>query len=55
MPRNYEYIIRVDGKEIWRGKHPPKGKLLELKKKNPAKRVSIAWESDDDLLIVFIG
>ncbi len=42
MTRNYEYIIRLDGKEVWRGKHPPKGKLLELKKKNPAKRVSIA-------------
>ncbi|MBI2579693.1 MAG: hypothetical protein HYW27_02215 [Candidatus Aenigmarchaeota archaeon] len=36
MARNYEYIIRVDGLEVWRGKHPPKGKLLELKKKNPA-------------------
>jgi len=55
MGRNYEYVIRVDGKEVWRGKYPPKGKLLELKKKSPSKRVSIAWESDDDLLVVVIG
>lgn len=54
MTRTYEYVIRIDGKEVWRGKNP-KGKLLELKKKNLAKRVSIAWESDDDLLVVIVG
>lgn len=54
MGRRYEYVIRVDGEEVWRGKHP-KGKLFELKKKSPAKRVSIAWESDDDLLVVCVG
>lgn len=54
MARKYEYVIRVDGKEVWRGKNP-EGKFLELKKKNPKKRVSIAWQSDDDLLVVVIG
>lgn len=53
MTREYEYVIRIDGKEVWRGKHP-KNKFLELKKKNPEKRVSVAWESDDDIVIVFI-
>ena len=55
MGRNYWYVIRVGGEEVWKGKHPPKGKLLELKKKTPDKRVSIAWESDDDLLVVVVG
>ena len=40
---NYEYIIRLDGKEVWRGK------LLELKKKNPAKRVSISNKVNYDI------
>lgn len=54
MGRKYEYVISVDGKEAWRGKHP-KNKFWELKKKNPEKRVSVAWESDDDIVIVFLG
>ncbi|MEK6887920.1 MAG: hypothetical protein AABX14_03170 [Candidatus Aenigmatarchaeota archaeon] len=54
MERKYEYIIKVDNKEVWRGK-TPKDKLIELKKKNPNKKVSIAWESDDDIRVVVIG
>ena len=54
MPRNYDYVIRIDGTEVWRGKNP-KERLIELKKKNPTKRVSIAWESDDDLVIIIAG
>ena len=54
MERHYEYVIKIDNKEVWRGKKP-KAKYFELKKKNPNKRVSIAWESDDDLLIIFVG
>lgn len=54
MERKYEYIIKVDNKEVWRGK-TPKDKLIELKKKNPNKKVSIAWESDDDILVVVIS
>ena len=50
MPRNYEYIIRIDGKEVWRGKDL-KDKYWELKKRNPKKRVTVAWESDDDLIV----
>ncbi|MBI2076411.1 MAG: hypothetical protein HYT72_04140 [Candidatus Aenigmarchaeota archaeon] len=51
MGRQYEYVIRIDGKEVWRGLKP-KEKFFEFKKKNPNKRVSIAWQSDDDLLVV---
>lgn len=54
MTRKYEYVIRVDGKEVWRGLKP-KERLKELKRKYPEKRVSIAWQSDDDLLVVVIG
>lgn len=54
MERKYDYVIRVDGKDVWRGKDP-KEKFMELKKKNPEKRVSIAWQSDDDLLALIIG
>ena len=51
MTRNYWYVIRVDGKEVWRGKHT-KGIYWDFKKKNPSKKVSIEWESDDDLLVL---
>lgn len=54
MARNYWYVVRVDGREVWRGKQP-KEKLIEMKKKNPMKRVSVAWQSDDDLLVICIG
>ncbi len=54
MGRKYEYVIRIEGREAWRGKHP-KDKFLELKKENPDKRVSVAWESDDDIVIVLFG
>ena len=53
MPRNYDYVIRIDGKEVWRGKKP-KDKYWELKKSNPDKKVSIEWQSDDDIVIVLI-
>ena len=54
MPRNYEYVIKVDGKEVWRGKDLKK-KFEEIRKKNPRKKISIAWESDDDLLVLIVG
>ncbi|MBI4174445.1 MAG: hypothetical protein HY517_02270 [Candidatus Aenigmarchaeota archaeon] len=48
MARNYWYVIRIDGKEVWRGKKM-KGIYWDFKKKNPDSRVSIAWETDDDI------
>ncbi len=50
MAGNYWFVIRVDDKEVWRGKEP-RERLFELKKKYPNSKVSIAWESNDDLLI----
>ena len=47
----YWYIIRVDGKEVCRGKNLPKNKYWEIKEANPGKRVSIAWDSDADIVV----
>ena len=54
MGRNYWYVIKVDGEEVWRGKNP-QGMYWDLKKKNPKKRVSMAWQSDDDIMILVVG
>lgn len=40
----------VDGKEVWRGLNPKK-KFDEIRKKNPKKKVGIAWEPGDGVLI----
>jgi len=46
----YEYVIKIDGKEVWRGLNP-KEKYWNIKDKNPNKEVGIAWESQEDVLI----
>ena len=48
--RKYEYVIKVDGKEVWRGLNP-KEKYWEIQEKNPDKEVGIAWNGQDDVLI----
>ncbi len=48
--RKYEYVIKVDGKEVWRGLNP-KDKYWEVKGKNTDKEIGIAWHSQDDVLI----
>lgn len=53
MHKRFEYIIKVNGKEIWRGLNP-KEKYWDLKKKNPKKRVSVAWETGEDVLICLL-
>ncbi len=50
MERKYEYVVHVDGKEVWRGKDL-KDRFWEFKKKNLGKKVSVAWESNDDIFI----
>jgi len=50
MAKKWEYVIRVDDKDVWRGMNP-KRKFEELKRKNPGKRVSIAWETHEDVLV----
>jgi vacuolar-type H+-ATPase subunit I/STV1 len=39
MKRSFEYVIKVDGKEVWRGLNPAKA-YFEIKKKYPKKEVS---------------
>lgn len=46
----FEYVIKVDGKEVWRGLNP-KEKFDEIRKRNPGKEVSIAWETKEEVLI----
>ena len=46
----YGYVIKVDGKEVWRGLNP-KEKYWEIKNKNPDKEVGIAWDSQEDVLV----
>ncbi len=48
--KKWEYVIRVNGKEKWRGMNP-KEKFEEIKTKNPDKRVSVGWETHEDVLV----
>ena len=50
MAKKWEYVIKVDKKPVWRGMDP-KQKFEELKRKNPGKRVSIGWETREDVLV----
>ena len=47
----FEYVIKVDGREVWRGLNP-KQKFAAVKKNNPGKRVAIAWKIKEDVLVV---
>lgn len=48
--KGYKYVIYVDGKEVWRGKNP-RGVFEQIRAKNPTKKVSIAWEPGEEVLI----
>lgn len=48
----FEYVIRVNGKEVWKGINP-KQVYWEIKRANPEKRVSVAWEAKEDYLYVY--
>ena len=50
MHKKFEYVIKVDNKEKWRGLNP-KTEYWKLKKKNPNKRVSVSWETSEDVLV----
>lgn len=50
MKKKWEYVIKVDDKIVWRGMNP-KEKFKEIKKKNPNKKVSIAWLTHEDVLV----
>ena len=40
MEQKFEYVIKVNEEEVWRGMNPKK--IWEIKKANPEKKVSIA-------------
>ena len=46
----FEYVIFVDGEEVWRGLDP-KEKFDEFLRKYPDKKVGIAWEPGEGVLI----
>ncbi len=48
--RKFEYIIKVEGKEVWRGPNP-KNMFDEVRKKNPGKEVGISVEPGEEILI----
>lgn len=53
MEKKFEYVIKVDGKEVWRGMNP-KEKYWEIKKANPDKEVSLSWETKEETILVAI-
>jgi hypothetical protein len=50
MERSFEYVIKVDEKEVWRGLNPTKV-YFEIKKKYPKREVSIAWRTKEKVLV----
>ena len=53
MEKKFEYVIKIDGKEVWRGMNP-KEKYWEIKKVNPGKKVSIVWETKEQILVAIV-
>jgi hypothetical protein len=50
MEKKFEYVIKVDGKEVWKGLNP-KEKYFEIKEKYPKKEVTIAWRTKEKVLV----
>lgn len=50
---DFEYQIYVDSKLVWRGLNPEKV-YDKIVKENTNKKVSIAWELKEGILIAFI-
>ena len=50
MEKRFEYVIKVEGKEVWKGLNPTKA-YAEIKKQNPGKEVSIAWRTKEKVLV----
>ncbi len=53
MEKKFEFVIKVNGKEVWRGMNP-KEKYWEIKKANPGKKVSIVWETKEQILVAIM-
>ncbi len=49
----FEYVIKVDGKEVWRGLNPTKA-YDEISAKYPKSRVAIAWRTKEKILVCLL-
>jgi hypothetical protein len=50
---DFEYIIKVDGQEVWRGLNVKK-EYIEIIQANPTRRVSISWRLPKAVLICLL-
>jgi hypothetical protein len=50
VEQRFEYVIKVEGKEVWKGLNPTKV-FFEIKKQNPRKEISIAWRTKEKVLV----
>ncbi|MDI6807020.1 MAG: hypothetical protein QMD14_04395 [Candidatus Aenigmarchaeota archaeon] len=50
MEKRFEYVIKVEGKEVWKGLNPTKV-YDQIVKKYPKKKVSIAWRTKEKILV----
>ena len=50
MEKRFEYVIKVDGEDVWHGLNP-KEKYWEIKEQNPNKEVAIAWRTKEKVLV----
>lgn len=48
---DYVYLIKVNNEIVWEGTKP-KSIFKKIQKENPDKRVSIAWELKEGVLVV---
>ncbi len=51
IQKKFEYVIKIDGKIVWRGLNP-KEIYWDFKKANPHKEVGIAWVTHDERLLI---
>ena len=50
MKERFEYVVKVDGKDVWKGLNPTNA-YLKIKKENPKKEVAIAWRTKEKILV----
>ena len=50
IEKRFEYVIKVNGKDVWHGLNPEE-KFDEMVAKNPGKKVSVAWRTHEKVLI----
>lgn len=51
MKKDLKYIIKVNGKAVWKGTKPTVGTFDKIRKENPNKEVGIAIDPGSEILI----